>query len=104
MLETFELSGYPYCLIVIPLLVETGQQDRYDHIVVVDVAEEVQLSRLQARDGGTVDDAKKILNSQAKRDERLAVADSVITNNGSITHIDKQVRELHEKILSLTNQ
>jgi dephospho-CoA kinase len=103
LINTFEQSGHPYCLIVIPLLVETGQQDRYDHIVVVDVAVETQIKRLQSRDGGTVDDAKKILNSQASRDDRLAIADDVITNNGDISGINKQVNDLHDALLKLAN-
>lgn len=104
LLETFEQSGHPYCLIVIPLLVETGQQDRYDHVVVVDVAAEVQISRLQSRDGGTAEDAEKILNSQASRDQRLAIADSVITNNGDIKNIDEQVRNLHDKLSNMADK
>ena len=104
LIDTFEQAGHPYCLIVIPLLVETGQQGRYDHIVVVDVAVEVQISRLQSRDGGTIDAAKKILNSQASREDRLAIADSIITNNGDITEINGQVKDLHESLLILSDQ
>lgn len=104
LIEKFEQTGHPYCLIVVPLLVETGQQNRYDHIVVVDVAVEVQISRLQSRDGGTVDDAKKILNSQASRQDRLAIADNVITNNGDINDIHEQVKDLHEVLMKLAIQ
>jgi len=51
----------------------------------------------------TVDDAKKILNSQASRDDRLAIADDVITNNGDISDINKQVNDLHDALLKLAN-
>ncbi len=97
-IETFEQAKHLYCLVVVPLLVETGQQARYDHVIVVDVATEVQLQRLQARDGSTADEAKKILASQASRDERLAIADSVITNNADIENIERQVQSLHSKL------
>ena len=100
-IRTFEQEAHRYCLVVIPLLVETAQQDRYDHVIVVDVAKEVQLQRLQARDGSTTAEANKILASQANRDERLAIADSIITNNADIESINQQVHALHKKLIAL---
>jgi len=101
LIQTFALASHPYCLVVIPLLVETNQQRSYDHVIVVDVMPEVQLERLLARDGSTEADAKKILASQATRDQRLAVADSIITNNDDIEHINKQVRALNIELTAL---
>ena len=101
---SFEQAGHLYCLVVIPLLVETGQQARYDHIIVVDVPEEVQLQRLQSRDGSSEADARKILASQASRDERLAIADSVIKNNDGIDHLNQQVQALHKQLNELANK
>lgn len=88
-------TGCDYTIYVVPLLVETGQQARFDRIAVVDVPESVQLARLMARDGGSEADARRILASQASRDERLAVADDIIDNSGSIDHLTTQVHELH---------
>lgn len=69
---------------VIPLLVETGQQDRFDRVVVVDVSPETQLERLLARDDALApDQARARINAQADRAARLAVADAVISNDGS---------------------
>lgn len=104
LLQSFEKSGHPYCLVVVPLLVETKQQIRYDYVIVVDVEKEVQIQRLRARDGSTENDAKKILASQASRDERLAIADSVIINNGGVEAIAEQVQTLHDKLMALADQ
>lgn len=103
-ISTFEQAGHLYCLVVIPLLVETGQQKRYDHVVVVDVPVEVQLQRLRARDGSSEADAKKILSSQASRDQRLAIADSVIVNDAGIEHINQQVQALHNELTALAKK
>lgn len=68
---------------VIPLLVETGQQDSFDMVVVIDIDPAVQLERLVARSGLTRDQALARINAQATRERRLAAADAVIDNNGS---------------------
>ena len=104
LIESFEAAGHPYCLVVIPLLVETAQQHRYDHVVVVDVDAEVQLQRLLQRDGSSEAEAKRILQSQASREERLAVADSVIHNNRSVEELKDEVRATHEKLLDLARR
>lgn len=79
---------------VIPLLVETGQQEAFDLVVVVDVPPEVQLARVRARDGLAEPEARARLAAQAGRDARLAVADVVITNDGSPAHLEEQVERL----------
>lgn len=91
-------QGAAYCIVVIPLLVETHQSDNYDHVVIVDVSADTQLSRLLERDNTTRDQALKILASQASREQRLAIADSVLTNSGSIEETTKQVQQLHAKL------
>ncbi|MFT4293864.1 MAG: dephospho-CoA kinase [Micropruina sp.] len=68
---------------VIPLLVETGQQDAFDVVVVVDVDPEVQLTRLVARSGLTPGEAQARIDAQAGRGQRLAAADAVLDNNGT---------------------
>lgn len=84
-----------YLIHAIPLLVETGQMDRHDEIVVVDVPVEMQVSRLMDRDNSSKEEAQRILDSQASRDERLAVATHVIDNSGSIENTIRQVQALH---------
>ena len=94
-------QGHPYLIYAVPLLLETHQQSRFDKIVVVDVPESVQLKRLTQRDGSSIEEAKSILASQATREERLAVADSVIDNTGSIDATQQRVVELHKHFLQL---
>lgn len=69
-------------VLMIPLLVETGQADAFDLVLVVDVDPEVQLARLHARDGLNEAEALARVRAQADRDTRLAAADVVIANNG----------------------
>jgi len=87
-------SGGPYQMLVIPLLVEGGRIDAVDRVLVVDCPVEVQLERLQARDGETAESAAKILAAQASREARLAAADDVIVNAGSLEELAAQVAAL----------
>jgi dephospho-CoA kinase len=91
----------PYLIMVIPLLVESGSRGRVDRILVVDVDEAVQLERMQARDGGSVEQARAILASQAGRAARLAAADDVLLNAGTVTDVRQAVDRLHANYLRL---
>ncbi|MGH3488290.1 MAG: dephospho-CoA kinase [Actinopolymorphaceae bacterium] len=79
---------------VIPLLVETGQADRFDLVVVVDVPEDVQIERLRRTRSMSEQEARMRIAAQASRDERLAAADLVIDNSGSIEELRGQVLRL----------
>jgi dephospho-CoA kinase len=94
-------AGGPYQVWVIPLLVEGGQVDRVDRVLVVDCPAEVQLARLIGRDGETPDSARAILAAQATRGQRLAVADDVIVNDGSEAALPPQVAALDAKYREL---
>lgn len=89
-------TGAAYVIYAVPLLVETQQQERFDRIAVVDVPAETQIARLVQRDNTSVDKARAILDAQASREQRLAIADDVIDNNGSIDDTVAQVDRLHE--------
>ncbi len=91
----------PYIIMAIPLLVEGQSRDRVDRVLVVDVDEATQRARLQARDGSTPEQAQAILDSQADRSARLAAADDVLSNGGSVTELRQAVDRLHEKYLQL---
>jgi dephospho-CoA kinase len=91
----------PYCILVIPLLVETKQHYPHDRVVVVDTTPELQLQRLQARDQISNDLAQQILAAQASREQRLAIANDVITNIAATTELIAQVDALHAKYLKL---
>jgi dephospho-CoA kinase len=78
----------------IPLLVETGQADKFDLVLVVDVPVEVQVRRLTAQRGMADEEAKQRIASQASRDERLAVADVVVDNAGTLDELDRRLDEV----------
>ncbi len=81
---------------VIPLLVETGQQDAFDIVAVVDVDPSVQVARVRERDGLDVAAATDRLNAQAPRAARLAAADWVIHNAGSLADLAAEVDRFWE--------
>jgi dephospho-CoA kinase len=91
----------PYVVLAIPLLIEGGPSDRVDRILVVDVDEAVQLQRVMARDGCTSEQAHAILASQVSRSARLAAADDVLQNAGTVTDLRQAVDRLHERYLRL---
>jgi dephospho-CoA kinase len=93
----------PYCLLAIPLLAENIAEYRWvDRVLVVDVPESVQLARLIARDGVDETLARRMIEQQASRADRLALADDVIDNRGDESALDQAVAELHQRYLTLT--
>jgi dephospho-CoA kinase len=91
----------PYVVIAIPLLVETGQRAAFDRVLVVDCPPDVQLARLRERDAESAAGAAAILAAQASRESRLAAADDVIDNSGSLAALEAAVRSLHGRYLTL---
>jgi dephospho-CoA kinase len=91
-----EAGAAPDAIVVhdIPLLVETGQADRFDLVLVVDVPVEVQVQRLTTQRGMADEEAKQRIASQASRDDRLAVADLVVGNSGSLADLDRRLDEV----------
>jgi dephospho-CoA kinase len=89
-----------YVIVAIPLLVETQGAQRFDRVLVVDCEPELQLARLQARDGMTRAQAERMLAAQATRAQRLGVADDVIRNDGAIAALRDQVEKLHRQYLA----
>lgn len=92
-----------YCLVVIPLLVETGMTDLVDRILVVDVPEAEQIRRVMARDRVSEEQARRILAAQARRDQRLMQADDVLENVGDLDLLHRQVAALHAHYLALAS-
>jgi dephospho-CoA kinase len=92
----------PYMVIVVPLLVESPMQELMDRILVVDCSEDVQLSRLKARDAENEEQARRMIAAQASRDERLAIADDVVLNDADLDETRTKVEALHEEYLELS--
>ncbi len=91
----------PYALLAIPLLVETGQTDLADRILVVDAPDALRIERVARRSGLEPDEIRRIMASQASRAERLAVADDIIDNSGDIDALRPQIQALHARYLAL---
>ncbi len=79
---------------VIPLLVETGQQDSFDGVLVVDVPMELQAERLMQRNALTKQQAHNRIDAQASREDRLAAANWVIDNSGAPNSTIRALRDL----------
>jgi dephospho-CoA kinase len=93
-------AGGPYQLVVVPLLFESGFDRHVDRVLVVDCPEELQRSRLLARDGESPEQVERILASQLDRASRLARADDVIDNAGTLDATRARVAELHGAYLA----
>ena len=78
----------------VPLLAENRRADDFDVVIVIDVPPDLQLERLIAQRGMTPDQARARMAAQASRDQRLAVADLVIDNSGSLADLDRRVAEV----------
>ncbi len=91
----------PYCMLVIPLLIETGQQYRADRVLVVDVSETTQIERVRRRSGLSADEVRRIIANQATRAERRGAADDLINNDGAPDALIAQVEALHRRYQSL---
>lgn len=78
----------------VPLLVETGRAARYDVVVVVDTSPQNQVDRLLSHRGMTAAEARARIAAQASRERRLAVADEVIANDGTLEDLRAQVDRL----------
>ena len=99
--KLISLSTSPYQIIEVPLIYETGSKDNYDRILVVDCNETLQVQRASSRDSVDQESIKKILSNQASRDQRLSIADDVITNNKDIEKLKIEVKKFHKLYLNL---
>ncbi len=105
MLRQCAAANSPYCLLVVPLLVENRLTEQADRVLVIDVDEATQIERTCRRDGVSREQAQAILASQASRSERLAMADDVLDNQSGTTEtIRERILALHETYLAFASQ
>ncbi len=95
-----EATAGPDAVVVhdVPLLTENGLAPLYDLVVVVDAAPQTQLDRLVRLRGMAADEAARRMAAQATREERLAIADLVIDNDGPLEALEPQVREVWKRL------
>lgn len=96
------LNKTPYCIFVIPLLLETKSNYPIDRILVIDCNEQVQIERIMSRDNISHEQSLAIIKSQIEQSERLEQATEVIKNDADIELCHSQIKSIHQKYLNLT--
>jgi dephospho-CoA kinase len=99
-----QAAGGVYQLLAIPLLVEHNLKGSVDRVLLVDCPEELQLRRVQIRDGVTRARAQAVLAAQASRSARLSVADDIIVNDGDLARLRAEVESLHSRYGALARE
>ncbi|MDF0678802.1 MAG: dephospho-CoA kinase [Nitrosomonas sp.] len=101
-LQRLPLIQSEYGIVVVPLLLETGNYLKLvDRVLVIDCPEPLQISRTMLRSKLSEQEVRGVMAVQCSRDERLAQADDVIVNDSGEQHLQRQVEELHRKYLML---
>ncbi|WP_439887532.1 dephospho-CoA kinase [Pseudomonas sp. MBLB4123] len=91
----------PYAVLVSPLLIESGQHELTQRILVVDAPELLRIERTMQRDQTTAEQVQAILKAQASREERLRHADDILVNDRDLDWLRSEVERLHTFYLSL---
>ena len=104
MSEKILASESPYSIIEVPLIFETKSMSSYDRILVIDCESKLQLERAILRDNNSGDVIQNIINSQCSREERLSIANDVISNNDSLKNLQMRSLAMHHFYLGLTKQ
>jgi len=90
-------SAHPYVVLAIPLLVESRDDwQSVDHVLVIDCDEQTQLARVVQRSQLSETMAQAMISAQSSREERLAIADSVIVNDQTLDNLQEKVLEFHK--------
>ncbi len=101
MQNAIDTLNAPYCILVIPLLIETLPNPLVERILVIDCDPALQLKRLQAREHLSKQQAQQIMVNQIDRQQRLEYADDIITNDSDIFDLKTQVNQLHNYYLEI---
>ena len=108
MLRQLAAQRMPYCIFMVPLLIENKLTALCQRVLVVDVSEQTQLTRASQRDNNSLALIKNIMQSQVSRSERLQHADDVINNDAdlseSLPQLKQKVLDLHHHYLQLAEK
>jgi dephospho-CoA kinase len=100
-LQLAELADTPYCVLVIPLLVETKADYGLQRILLIDCPEDIQRQRVRSRDRLNDAEIDAILATQASRAQRQAMADDIVVNSKQLTDLHAGIEALHHRYLQL---
>lgn len=98
--ETKKLTSV-YCLIVIPLLIESNMQSMVDRILLIQTDKQLQIARVTLRDKCGPEHVEAIIASQLSTSEKINYADDIIVNNGPEESLIPQIEQLHQKYMAL---
>ena len=107
MRERLEKATSPYVILDIPLLIDQSGsipahlKSLVERVLVVDVSKQLQIERVINRDKRSVNEAKAIIANQSSREQKLALADDVLDNNGAIEALEPQVELLHNRYMEM---
>ena len=93
----------PYCVICIPLLIESNMFHLVDLVVVLDCPQVLQIERVRKRDGWSPLTTLKTITAQALREQRLSAADIVVNNSGDKHELERQIASLHRHLTQRAN-
>ena len=94
-------SDAPYRVLVIPLLAETSNyRGHIDHVLLIDCDEAMQVKRIVQRNHVDETQARQMLAAQATRQERIAMADTVIVNDGNLQELHKKIMDFHKNYIN----
>lgn len=102
--QQLQNASGPYVILASPLLVESGQYQLCDRVLVIDVPEDVQMQRVQARDNNDIEQIKRIMKTQATREQRLAKADDVVVNDQTLEQLHQALAKLHQQYLTMAKE
>ena len=97
-LQQVQDLGAPYCVVVVPLLIETDFVELVDRILVIDAPDDKRIEWIRERSGISESELAQIIAAQTSRKKRLAAADYIIVNDGSISELQNKVLEVHQTI------
>jgi len=100
-LRQLQEADSPYVILASPLLLETSQRQMANRILLIDAPEAVQVARTRTRDETSEEQVRAIMAAQMSRQERLALADDVITNDGQLTDLHNALDQLHAQYLEM---
>jgi len=98
-LKELEKKRHPYCIVVVPLLVETGFQKLVDRVLVVEAPRERRIQWVMDRGGLSRQEVERIMEAQAPPETRRAIAHDIIDNDGSLEDLQAKVDRFHAKYL-----
>lgn len=99
--EQIKTATGHYCIVVIPLLIEKANYPMLGRILVVDSPVTLQIERITQRDSLDIARINKLIDIQASREQRLAAADDVIVNQGSLAELHSAIEQMHDKYMNL---